>query len=197
VSILNKLGVRNDSFSSLKSHFSNEVWLYLALKIFVAIVLFAMAALTFVDVVGRYVFSAPIPGTFETVGLLMGLVTFSALPLVTRAENHITVDLFDSFIKGKFRKVQQLLVLVGCTIVLGFFSERLIATAIDEHNANYVTEYFGISRAPLLIFLAILCLITTLILIMMIWKYLNGTLEKIETRSEADAIEVITNTPPN
>ena len=197
MSILSKLGVGNDARSSLRRHFSNEVRLYLALKIFVAIILFAMAALTFVDVVGRYIFSAPIPGTFETVGLLMGLVTFSALPLVTRAENHITVDLFDGFIKGKFRKIQQLLILIGCTIVLGFFAERLIATAIDEYGANYVTEYFGISRAPLLIFLAFLCMLTTLILIMMVWKYLNGTLEKIETHGEADAIQVITNRPPN
>jgi hypothetical protein len=39
--------------------------------------------------------------------------------------------------------------------------------------------------------------LTTLILIMMVWKYLNGTLEKIETHGEADAIQVITNRPPN
>jgi TRAP-type C4-dicarboxylate transport system permease small subunit len=191
------LGVGNGARSSLKSYFSDEVKLYLALKLLVAILLFGMAALTFVDVVGRYIFSAPIPGTFETIGLLMGLVTFSALPLVTRAENHITVDLFNSFIKGKFRKVQQLFILVGCAIVIGFFSERLIATAIDEHNANYVTEYFGISRAPLLIFLAILCIITTLILIMMTWKYLNGTLEKVKTHDESDVIEIITKSAPD
>jgi TRAP-type C4-dicarboxylate transport system permease small subunit len=197
VDVLNKMGAGNGAHSSSRGHFSDEVWLYLVLKFFVATVLFAMAALTFVDVVGRYVFSAPIPGTYETVGLLMGLVTFSALPLVTRAENHITVDLFDSFIRGRFRKVQQFLILVGCATVLGFFAERLIATAIDEHDANYVTEYFGVSRAPLLIFLGLLCLLTTLILIMMIWKYLNGTLEKIEIHGEADAIEVITKTPPN
>jgi TRAP-type C4-dicarboxylate transport system permease small subunit len=197
VDVLDKLGAGNGALSSSRGHFSDDVWLYLVLKFFVATVLFAMAALTFVDVVGRYVFSAPIPGTYETVGLLMGLVTFSALPLVTRAENHITVDLFDSFIRGRFRKVQQFLILVGCATVLGFFAERLIATAIDEHDANYVTEYFGVSRAPLLIFLALLCLLTTLILIMMIWKYLNGTLEKIEIHGEADAIEVITKTPPN
>ena len=152
-----------------------------------------MAILTFVDVLGRYVFSAPIPGTFETVGLLLGLVTFSALPLVTRSQNHITVDLFDSFIKGKFRKVQQFIILVGSAIVIGFFAERLIATAIDEHNANYVTEYFGISRAPLLILLAIFCLITALILIVMIYQYLNGKLVRVKFNDEADSIKNIEN----
>ena len=115
-------------------------WLFTALKLIVAVVLFSMAAVTFVDVIGRYVFSAPVPGTFETVGLLMGIVTFAALPLVTRAQNHITVDLFDSFIRGGVRKVQQFVILVGSAAVVGFIAERLLATAIDEHKANYVTK---------------------------------------------------------
>ena len=187
------MGVGNDALSALKSHLAKEYWLYLILKCFLAFLLFAMAILTFVDVLGRYVFSAPIPGTFETVGLLLGLVTFSALPLVTRSQNHITVDLFDSFIKGKFRKVQQFIILVGSAIVIGFFAERLIATAIDEHNANYVTEYFGISRAPLLILLAIFCLITALILIVMIYQYLNGKLVRVKFNDEADSIKNIEN----
>lgn len=148
-----------------------------------------MAGLTFVDVVGRYVFSYPIPGTFESVGLLMGIVTFTALPLVTRARNHITVDLFDSFIKGKVRKVQQFMILVGSAAVMGLFSERLIATAIDEYQNDYVTEYFGITRAPLIIALALLCMITCGILLIMIRMYLNGTLEEKAVDSDLTAIE--------
>ena len=159
-------------------------WLFTALKLIVAVVLFSMAAVTFVDVIGRYVFSAPVPGTFETVGLLMGIVTFAALPLVTRAQNHITVDLFDSFIRGGVRKVQQFVILVGSAVVIGFIAERLLATAIDEHQANYVTEYFGISRAPLLVGLSALCMITCLILIAMIWLYMTGRLETKKPQME-------------
>ena len=154
-----------------------------------AVVLFAMAALTFVDVVGRYVFSFPIPGTFESVGLLMGIVTFTALPLVTRARTHITVDLFDSFIKGGVRKVQQFLILLGSAVVMAFFAERLISTAIDEHQADYVTEYFGISRAPLIIALALLCIITCGILLWMIFLYLTGRLEEKPSETDLSAIE--------
>ncbi len=70
-------------------------WLFFALKLIAAVMIFAMAALTFLDVIGRYVFAAPIQGTFEIVGLLLGVVTFSALPLVTHSRSHITVDLFE------------------------------------------------------------------------------------------------------
>lgn len=151
-------------------------WLFFALKLVAAVMIFAMAVLTFLDVVGRYVFAAPIQGTFEIVGLLLGVVTFAALPLVTHARAHITVDLFDSFIRGKFRWVQQLSVLIGSAIVIAFFTERLFSAGIDEASANYVTEDLGLSRAPLLYCLSVLSGITTIILVVMIWQMATGKL---------------------
>ncbi len=148
-----------------------------ALKIVAAIMIFAMAALTFADVIGRYVFSAPIQGTFEIVGLLLGVVTFAALPLVTHSRTHITVDLFDSFIRGKFRFVQQFATLVGSACVIAFIAERLIAAGIDEAEANFVTEDLGLSRAPLLYSLSGLSMITVIILLIMMWQMATGRLE--------------------
>ncbi len=123
----------------------------------VAALLFAMAALTFVDVVGRDAFNAPIPGTFETVGLLLGVVALGAFPFVTLGERHITVDLFDHFIRGRFRRARDAIVMLGTAAMAGFMAERLWAAAADEWQNDFVTEYFGISRAPLLVLLAILC----------------------------------------
>ncbi len=151
-----------------------SAWPVHLLKVMVALFLFAMAALTFVDVIGRYVFSAPVPGTFESVGLLLGLVTFAALPLITLEKGQITVDLFDHFIRGRFRQIQQLVVLLGSAAMALFIAERLWSAAVDEWQANYVTEYFGISRAPLLVFLAVLSLVTFVILLIMTWQYAQG-----------------------
>ena len=154
--------------------------------------IFAMAALTFLDVVGRYVFAAPIQGTFEIVGLLLGVVTFSALPLVTHSRSHITVDLFDSFIRGKFRWVQQFTVLIGSAVVVAFFAERLFSAGLDEAAANYVTEDLGLSRAPLLYGLSGLSAITTIILLVMIWQMATGKLEvrqPHQPRSDSDPAE--------
>lgn len=152
-------------------------WLFFTLKLIAAVMIFAMAALTFLDVVGRYVFAAPIQGTFEIVGLLLGVVTFAALPLVTHSRTHITVDLFDSFIRGKFRWVQQFSVLIGSAIVIAFFTERLFSAGLDEASANYVTEDLGLSRAPLLYGLSVLSGITAIILVVMIWQMATGKLE--------------------
>ena len=164
-------------------------WLFFALKLIAAVMIFAMAMLTFLDVVGRYVFAAPIQGTFEIVGLLLGVVTFSALPLVTHSRSHITVDLFDSFIRGKFRWVQQFTVLIGSAVVIGFFAERLFSAGLDEAAANYVTEDLGLSRAPLLYGLSGLSVITTIILLVMIWQMATGKLEvqqPHQMRSDSD-----------
>ena len=128
-----------------------------SLDLVVAVILFGMAALTFVDVVGRDAFNAPIPGTFETVGLLLGVVAFAAFPFVTLSDRHITVDLFDHFIRGGFRRARDVVVMLAIAAMAGFMAERLWAAAVDEWQNDYVTEYFGISRAPLLVLLALLC----------------------------------------
>lgn len=152
-------------------------WVFTALKFVAAIMIFSMAALTFADVIGRYVFSAPIQGTFEIVGLLLGVVTFAALPLVSHARAHITVDLFDSFIRGKLRWIQQFSILIGSACVIAFIAERLIAAGIDEADANFVTEDLGLSRAPLLYGLSGLSMITVVILLIMMWQMATGRLE--------------------
>jgi TRAP-type C4-dicarboxylate transport system permease small subunit len=58
-------------------------------------ILFAMMSLTFVDVVARYVFSRPIRGGFEVTELLLLVLIFAGLPLVSHADEHVTMDFID------------------------------------------------------------------------------------------------------
>lgn len=148
--------------------------LYRVLMVMVAVFLFAMTALTFVDVIGRYFFNSPIPGTFEIVEYLLGLVTFSALPLISRDRAHVTVDLFDRMIRGRFRKVVDFCILLGSAVVVAFIGERMWQTAWDELAADYVSEYLGITRAPFLWVFAALSAVTALILIMMLVRFVSG-----------------------
>ncbi|MGE3246161.1 MAG: TRAP transporter small permease, partial [Beijerinckiaceae bacterium] len=63
------------------------------LKLIMAIVMFAMMVVTTVDVIGRYLFNAPIPGGFEIVQYLMAFIVFAALPLTTASNSHLSVSL--------------------------------------------------------------------------------------------------------
>jgi TRAP-type C4-dicarboxylate transport system permease small subunit len=58
-------------------------------------ILFAMMLLTFVDVVARYVFNRPVRGAFEVTELLLVVLIFAGLPLVSYADEHVTMDFID------------------------------------------------------------------------------------------------------
>lgn len=130
--------------------------------IFIAAAVFGMAAWTFIDVIGRYFFNAPIPGSFEIVGLILGISMIGAFPLVSFQERHITVGLFDGFIRGGARLFRNFVVRLGTAGMAAFMAERLYAAAIDEWANDFVTENLGISRSPLLIVMAVICAATAI-----------------------------------
>ena len=147
-----------------------------ALKAVICVSIFSIALIVFIDVQLRYFFNSPIPAAFEINGMILGLVTFAALPLVTMERTHITVDLFDHLFRGKVRKIQQFIVLVFTAIMTGFISVRLYATAIVEAEADYVSVDLGLSRTPLLLTMSVLGMITVLIVLVMAWQLARGRL---------------------
>ena len=146
----------------------------------IAVAVFSMAGLTFVDVIGRYFFNAPIPGAFEIVGLILGIAMIGAFPLVTFQERHITVDLFDSFIRGRLRRGRQLTVRLGTAAMAGFMAERLYAAAIDEWANDFVTENLEITRVPLLLVMAAICAFTAVGMIIITIRGLRQPVKDIE-----------------
>jgi TRAP-type C4-dicarboxylate transport system permease small subunit len=66
-------------------------------------ILFAMMLLTFVDVVARYVFNRPLRGAFEVTELLLLVLIFAGLPLVSYADEHVTMDFIDRLLGPRAR----------------------------------------------------------------------------------------------
>jgi TRAP-type transport system small permease protein len=62
-------------------------------------ILMGMMCLTFVDVVARYVFNRPIRGGFEVTELLLLVLIFAGLPLVSHADEHVTMDFIDRLLR--------------------------------------------------------------------------------------------------
>jgi TRAP-type transport system small permease protein len=61
----------------------------------------AMMCLTFVDVVARYVFNRPLRGAFEITELLLLVLIFAGLPLVSHADEHVTMDFIDRLLSPR------------------------------------------------------------------------------------------------
>ena len=119
-----------------------SVSLDVVLKVMVIATLLYMAVtITFVDVIGRCVFNAPVPVAFEVQQLGMGILVFSGLPLVTRDRSHITVSLFDSLFErnGTVEALKSNLVHVTSAGIL------LFVTYCLSRQAMYVQKWASVS----------------------------------------------------
>ena len=154
-------------------------WLLASFKLIAGTSIFAMMVAIFLDVVMRYFFNSPLRGVYEITGLLLGIVTMSALPLVTEERSHITVDLIDGILHGAARFIMQLLILIFQCVMIGFLSWRIYLMALREWNSGWVTVDLQISRAPILFGLAALAGLAAVILGVMIIQFLRGRLPVI------------------
>jgi len=97
-----------------------------------ALLLFGMMMLTFADVVGRYVFSAPIFGAAEMVQFLLAMTIFAGLCLINARDEHITVELFeaqlDRIIPHTLRRIVIQLFSVGVMAIIAY---QLYEYALD------------------------------------------------------------------
>lgn len=93
-------------------------------EIVTAALMFIMMILTFADVVGRYVFTAPIFGAAEMIQFLLAMTIFGGLCLVNARDEHITVELFetqlDKVIPPTVRRIIIQLFSVGMMAVVAY-----------------------------------------------------------------------------
>lgn len=140
------------------------------LKLLMAATVFAMMALTAVDVAARYVFSAPLDGAFEIVTMLLAASIFLGLPLVTRQYGHITVDLLDRRFRGRARHVQQIAIQLFSALLMGVIAVRMWHQGDLMAKAGHVTGFLEWPTAPVAYGMAILCGVTVLVHAGLIWS---------------------------
>lgn len=130
-----------------------------------SLVLFLMMAMTFADVILRSAFDAPIEAATELIRIAMAIIVFSALPVISGRDEHISVDLLDSFFNAFWDRLRSGVVAVGCGLMLLWPAQRVVVLA--ERAASYgdVTEYLGIPQTYIAWMIAVSTFITALVLI--------------------------------
>jgi TRAP-type C4-dicarboxylate transport system permease small subunit len=114
-----------------------------------ALTLFAMMALTCVDVVGRYAFSRPVAGGLEVIEIMMALIVYAALPLVTMREEHVTVDVLDAITPDWLLRVQHVAASLVCAVVAGVLAWRLFLRAGRMMGYGDTTAVLKVALYPL------------------------------------------------
>jgi TRAP-type transport system small permease protein len=79
----------------------------------------------------------------------MAAIVYSGLPIVSRREAHVVVDLVDPLMPPRVVPVQQILINLICAAFFAFIAWRLWVLAGETLRFRDVTEYLRISRAPI------------------------------------------------
>jgi TRAP-type C4-dicarboxylate transport system permease small subunit len=126
--------------------------------------IFALMALTFADVVARYIVNSPIPGAFEVVGFILGIAVFTAIAVVSFRNEHITVSMFDHLFRGRVRWCQQAFVIFVSAVATGFIAYRMFASAEKMRETRQLALMFNVQIAPIVYTMALMAAIACLLI---------------------------------
>ena len=139
-----------------------------------ATVLFVLMLLTVVDVLGRYFFNWPLPGGFELTEIIMAALVFTALPVVSRREDHIVIDLLDFLMPRWIVTPRQIVVNLLCAVMTALWSWRTWTLGDRLWGYGDVTEYLHIPIGPICFFISIMSGLTTLVFLSLVWLHATG-----------------------
>ncbi|MFO1319251.1 MAG: TRAP transporter small permease [Burkholderiales bacterium] len=107
--------------------------------------LFAMMALTFVDVIGRKLAGTSFTGSVELTELFMLAVIFAAMPLTSLHGEHVLFDLLDHFLPASLKAVQHRLSNLICTALLSGGAWLVLQRAARAAEDGDRTAQLGMS----------------------------------------------------
>ncbi|MDH3234727.1 MAG: TRAP transporter small permease [Alphaproteobacteria bacterium] len=145
-----------------------------ALAVVSCLLLFAMMALTFVDVAGRYLFNSPLPALHEIISFTMPGIIFCVLPTVCFREGHVTIDLLDGFVPQHWKRWQGFAVNLFSAAAMALIGWRLAVRAYDHFQFDEATDELYLSLWPFSLFAAVLSAVAVVALIAAAGGYLAG-----------------------
>jgi TRAP-type C4-dicarboxylate transport system permease small subunit len=134
-----------------------------------AALLLILMMITVADVLLRYLFSAPIRGAFELTELMLLVLIFAGLPLVSRADEHVTMDFVDRVLtsRGRAIVIRAVHILTAAAMLVLAWLIWLKAGKIAAYADT--TESLKIPVAPFVYFMALTIAATGVI---HLWKAL-------------------------
>ncbi len=126
-------------------------------------ILMVMMMITTVDVISRYIFNYPLRSAFEVTELLLVILIFAGLPLVSQADEHVTMDFIDRMLPDAVRLALVRVVHVICAGVMFFLAWQIWLKAGKISGYGDTTDVIKISISPFVYFMAVMIGVTGLI----------------------------------
>jgi len=128
-----------------------------------SVLLFGMMLLTFVDVVARYLLNRPIRGGFEITELVLLVLIFAGLPLVSHADEHVTMDFIDRILPPAALRVLVRVVHALCAALMFFLTWQVWIKAGRIASYGDTTDVLRITIGPFVYFMDAMIAVTGMI----------------------------------
>ncbi len=119
--------------------------------------LFLMMIFIAIDVAGRYVFNAPIPGSIDFVTVMMVLVVFPAFGYLTSQDGHVRTDILFEALPTRWKGIFDILNSIFSLFLILCITWQLGARAwsIIKNPPGISTSYFQWPHLPFIILAAV------------------------------------------
>jgi TRAP-type C4-dicarboxylate transport system permease small subunit len=128
-----------------------------------SILLFGLMVLTFFDVVGRYLLNRPIRGAFEVTELALLVLIFAGLPLVSHADEHVTMDFIDRLLGDRGRDIWLRAMHAACAVIMFFIAWQTWIKAGKIAGYGDTTDVLRIAVGPFVYFMTAMLALTGVI----------------------------------
>jgi len=124
--------------------------------------LLVLMLITVVDVIGRGLLHAPLPGATELTELTLAVLTFLVYPGVALRGSHIVVDLLDNVVGARGKSIQAALVAIAGGLTFSIVTWRLWLQGSRSIAEGDVTGTLGIPIGYLLCWMSVMSGITAI-----------------------------------
>ncbi len=139
---------------------NRKSWFDVALGAAASLLLLLLMLLTFADVVGRYLFNTPLRGAFELTELSLLSLIFAGLPLVSRADEHVTMDFIDKLLGPTARALLRRFVHGLCGVIILGMAWLVWLKAGKIAGYGDTTDVLKIPVGPFVYFMTLMVAVT-------------------------------------
>ena len=122
-----------------------------------------MMVLTFFDVVGRYLLNKPIRGAFEITELGLLVLIFAGLPLVSHADEHVTMDFIDRILPERVARLWMRVMHAICAAIMFFLAWQVWIKANRIASYSDTTDVLRITIGPFVYFMSLMIGLTGIV----------------------------------
>ena len=122
--------------------------------------LLGLMVLTFADVVARYLLNRPIRGAFEITELALLVLIFAGLPLVSHADEHVTMDFIDRILPPRLAGAWLRAMHGVCAALMFFLTWQIWIKAGRISAYGDTTDTLRILVGPFVYFMAAMIALT-------------------------------------